>query len=178
MLVNKMDSARVRYALWLTVTCLGLVVGAGLVWVALRAYGRVIPQTHECDLSEIATYTGIILPENTALLGGKFWAWADSFEELVAKVRFERRELDLFVNSLPGELSKQGPPLGPDSPPRPLMNETAIRGVGAWWNPDAARDYMYISYRRQPKKVDVGVLIDLDDKEYVTVFVKARWNAL
>ena len=60
------------------------------------------------------------------------------------------------------------------------MTETPIGGVGAWWNPDAARDYMYIGYRRQPnwKKVDVQVLIDLDDKEYVTVFVKARFSAL
>lgn len=171
----------VRGARWLVTTLFGLTVTVGVLMVGVMGWVFVahLPQTHECDLSEIAAYTGIIFPENTVLLGGKFWAWGDAFgEELVAKVRFKRGALDLFVNSLPGEPSKQDPPWGPDYPPRLLMNETAIGGVGAWWNPDAARDYMYIGYRRQPKKVDVQVLIDLDDEKYATIFVRARWSAL
>ena len=139
------DEGRARPLVWPVYVAAGVVLIVGLVFLA-RAQ-KVIPQTHECDLSEIAAYTGIILPENTALLGCKFWAWHDFSKELVAKVRFRRRDLDLFVNSLPGEPSRLAPPLGPDSPPRPLMNETAMRGVGAWWNPDAAIDYMHISSR-------------------------------
>ena len=171
---------------WAWVVVAVVTIGAAallypLVWrlYSIRDYVR------ESDLVEISEITGVIFPENTELLDSRlrrtFMGMSYTFS---ARVRFKKERLQQFLESVPKEEPSDLRKPESFTPARTTLREAlshADERAGEGWDLDSIRNSIVLDYRNwagRPKfhASPCGqILADLDEEEYVTVFIYALW---